>query len=309
MVKEIKNCSIEHCEREAKSKGFCGRHYQSLWKYGDPLYVEKNGGSKEIKNKPLSYEGSHKFIDDVEHKLCRECNEWHPMNKEYFYVNKSNTDGYNTYCKSCCILRSSKWKNNNRDKVRVSDQKYNKSKRGRERANKWGKKVRDSGRYREWLRNNKDKVKNNRERWESNNKHEITERERKYCKQYFNYECAYCGMTEEKSKKVNKQRLHMDHVDCDGANDLSNNIPACRSCNSSKHQDSLEEWYSPERVNFFSEDRLNKIYNWLSGDYEQYIEDKDKSSLPKRELSPKLQDLFKRSDEIIKKLKKEVSKQ
>lgn len=66
--------------------------------------------------------------------------------------------------------------------------------------------------------------------------------------------------------------LHKDYVVHDGENDLSNCVPACKSCNSSKHNFELNYWFK-ERSEHYSESRLYKIYNWLNSDYKQYIEE------------------------------------
>jgi len=34
-------CSIDGCEKDALQKGMCRPHYQSWWKHGDPLHVDK----------------------------------------------------------------------------------------------------------------------------------------------------------------------------------------------------------------------------------------------------------------------------
>jgi 5-methylcytosine-specific restriction endonuclease McrA len=89
------------------------------------------------------------------------------------------------------------------------------------------------------------------------------------CKQYFNYECAYCGMTEEKHKELYKQQLHKEHAFPNGANDLSNCIPACKSCNSLKSNYEFIDWYNQENERF-SEERIHMINRWLENDYKQF---------------------------------------
>lgn len=46
----MKICSVEHCERKHYCKSFCSKHYQMWFKYGDPLYWEKNSGVGWIEN-------------------------------------------------------------------------------------------------------------------------------------------------------------------------------------------------------------------------------------------------------------------
>jgi len=77
-------------------------------------------------------------------------------------------------------------------------------------------------------------------------------------------------MTEEDHLKKYKQKLHKDHADHTGANDIRNAIPACKRCNSRKHQYNLEPWF--RRQKFFNEDKLKIINRWLEEGYKEYIE-------------------------------------
>lgn len=67
----------------------------------------------------------------------------------------------------------------------------------------------------------------------------------------FNNKCAYCGCS---------GNLHQEHVipvTKDGGYTKENIIPACKSCNSSKWNRDMEEWYRSRE--YFSEERLEKI--------------------------------------------------
>lgn len=73
--------------------------------------------------------------------------------------------------------------------------------------------------------------------------------------EYFDNSCAYCGTSEAD--------LHRDHViplSKGGFYVQSNLVPACKSCNSSKHANDMESWFRAQP--FFSESRLKKIYKW-----------------------------------------------
>ncbi len=100
--------------------------------------------------------------------------------------------------------------------------------------------------------------------------HDISEQEWISCKDYFNYECAYCSMSEEEHKILHNQQLHKEHAVDEGANDLSNCIPACKICNSTKNNRDFDEWYTKSN-SIYSEDRFNKIIKWLTEDYKLYI--------------------------------------
>jgi hypothetical protein len=228
----------------------------------------------------IPYENNHKYIDNIEHKMCSDCLNWKPMTTDYFYKNKSNKiDGHHPYCKECAVKRSLKNRDENREenlaKMRtyfikiyterpeiVTKQKNNANKR------------RIEGKYKEWQRNNPDKTKGYNLKRYTNKKHEITGNEWENCKNYFNYRCAYCSLKIEDhfvqyNGKVINGDFHRDHVDDDGSNDLSNCVPSCKSCNTSKGTIELEEWYNESNGNFTIE-KLIKIYSWLTEDYLKY---------------------------------------
>lgn len=120
----------------------------------------------------------------------------------------------------------------------------------------------------EWRQSNPDKVREYRLFREASKKHDISEEEKYLCKLYFDFNCAYCNMPEELHYDLYNQQLHMDHVDPNGANDLSNNIPSCRSCNSMKRDFSLEHFFTQKEV---SDLNKQKIQKWLSEDYKLHI--------------------------------------
>lgn len=84
----------------------------------------------------------------------------------------------------------------------------------------------------------------------------LTQQEWEEAKAEFNYKCAYCGQPTD--------RLTQDHVipvSKGGGYTKINIIPACKSCNSSKHTTPLLEWY--KRQTFYSEDRYEHIAEYL----------------------------------------------
>lgn len=221
----------------------------------------------------IKWEETHKYIDGVDHKICGHCAKWFPANEEYFYKKKINqTDGLDTYCKACIVLKA---KNSNFDyeSMKKKSREWKMKKENRERVNRHHKKYKEAGKETEWRRNNKDKVKEYIQKRTSHKKHEISKREWEYCKEYFDYSCAYCGIHEDEAKIKYNNYLHKEHVNHDGSNRLDNCVPSCKSCNGSKNVYSLGEWYNKENHRF-NRRRLNKIKKWLNGDYEYYIEPK-----------------------------------
>lgn len=214
-------------------------------------------------------------IIDIDKKECRDCGIIKPMVDFYtqnkYSKNKGNWVYIHPECKDCTKKRSTQWTNENREKAKVHNVKYKKTKRAKEkRKTVWMKNYRDSGKRKEWEINNKDKLIEYGKYRVMNKTHEINKSEWESCKEYFNNSCGYCGLTEELHKEIHNQELHKEHVDHTGANDLSNCIPACRNCNSQKWEFSLNEWYNEENDNFTYE-RLKKILKWLNQDYLKYI--------------------------------------
>jgi hypothetical protein len=226
------------------------------------------------------YENNHKYINGILYKLCSDCNEWLPLNEGYYYKNKSSPDRFNPYCKEDSKKRTSSWNRTNQQQYKetraewyqenkdrlLEKQKYL-DEQNKEQKEIYSQEYRKSDHGKEKYRgyNSKRKIKN----------HKITTEEWEDCKKYFNHRCAYCNLKIEdhyiKFKgKIMLGDFHKDHVDDEGKNDLSNCVPSCKSCNTSKHTSSIEDWYN-ENNESFAVERLSKIIKWLSEDYKLYI--------------------------------------
>ena len=220
-------------------------------------------------------EKTHKIINGIDHKICNqheiffpEESPWLPATLEYFYNNKlSKTDGLSTWCKKCSVTKSGLVFQANRERSYESHRKYQKTDKWKAYSKR--NQITSKPKRSEWRRKNPDKLK---EYAQKHRIHDITEPEWRKELEIFDYRCAYCGITEEESLKIHKQKLHKDHSDNKGYNDLRNAIPACRSCNSAKHEDSLDEWYPKQE--FFTQERYNKIQWWINEGYKYYIENK-----------------------------------
>lgn len=74
-------------------------------------------------------------------------------------------------------------------------------------------------------------------------------------KRYFGNKCAYCG------KEVPLQQDHFVPLSKGGEYTHNNIIPACRSCNTSKHAQNFFDWYP--RQKFYSKKREQRILKFL----------------------------------------------
>lgn len=230
---------------------------------------EKQRRAEERRQK--RWNETHKIIDGVDHKLCGDCKEYYPATDEYFYAKEKNkTDGLDTYCKECTKKNAAEWINNNYDRYLEIKRKQNTNEVSRAIHREMSRKRVRDGRRKEWESKNRDKLTTYYVYRKMNKDHEISEEEWLRCLEFFNHTCAYCGMTEEEHQETNNQVLHKDHFNHDGANDLSNAVPCCRSCNSSKSDSKFEEWIIDKNIEI-DDGKINKIKQWLDIEYKLYI--------------------------------------
>ena len=251
------------------------------------MTVEEKEQRKQ-ERKQNYYNNTHKIIDGILHKLCNkhhiyfpEENEFLPLTSDYFYNNNSNNiDGYNPYCINCTIEKMYEWRINNLDYLekenKRTNNRYHNETDYKQMIIDSSNKRRKNGKYLEWQRTEEGKEsfkKSNKKRKERT--HIIIEQEWESDKKYFNHRCAYCGLPIEEHwiTYAGKRMLgdfHKEHVIHTGKNDLANCVPSCESCNTSKHEKTLNEWYNENNPNYTYE-RYYKIYMWLRYDYKKYI--------------------------------------
>jgi hypothetical protein len=210
---------------------------------------------------------------------------WLPCTDDYFYVNKkNNSDGLHPMCKKCSIKRTKNnraenfdfRKNYDKKRYKINPQKF----KDNVKKNKEIKPEHYKVLSKLWWKKNKEKVASYGKNRRKYKKHIINAKEWSDCKNYFNNCCAYCGLpieqhiTERSGKLINID-LHKEHVIDGGKNDLSNCIPGCLTCNTSKHTKTLNQFYNPGNSNYTYE-RYHKIYMWIRYDYKKYIMPKRK---------------------------------
>jgi len=240
------------------------------------MLLEEKQKRKEERKK-LKREKEHRIIYDIDHKKCAECKSYKPSTREYFYENKKNTiDWLHNLCKECEIQKAKQWAKDNKEQ-------HNENNRKAFKENRWdikniirenSKERRLQGKHKEWQQNNTDKMKKYNENRRHKN-HNINDEEWKSCLRYFNNKCAYCGLKAEDHYNMYRGELRLEslqkeHVDHEGKNDLSNCVPACKSCNDRKWKFEFEEWYNKDNERY-SQEKNDKIIKWINEDYKQYI--------------------------------------
>jgi HNH endonuclease len=234
------------------------------------LSPEEKQRRKEQRRKD-KWNREHKDIKGIDHKLCSECKEWKPSDSDNFYKNKANSiDGLHLCCKKCAVKKSISWNINNPEKVRKYARESVKRPDRLPYVKEQKRRYIERGKRAEWERNNREKLRQYSEHKRLNGTHIISSEEWIHCKKYFDNACAYCGISEELHKEKHNQNLHKEHVQHDGLNDLSNCVPACKACNSSKRDYRLEEWYNNDKK-FYAEWKLNKIIKWIQDDHKNFM--------------------------------------
>jgi hypothetical protein len=214
----------------------------------------------------------------ITEKECSICGIVKPIT-EFYKQQKKRKNGtqwiyYNPECKDCSKKRAMKWEKAHPDKALKNIRTQAKKRKNIMKQYRKDNRERIQETFKTWQENNRNKtIEYNRKRTE-NKTHNISKSEWAACKEYFNNSCAYCGVIEKEAKQTQGQYLHKEHVDHNGENDLSNCVPACRSCNSNKWVFNLSDWYNDSNENFTYE-RLEKIQQWLNNDYKLYIEHND----------------------------------
>jgi hypothetical protein len=216
--------------------------------------------------------------EKVEYKTCTKCSETKPANNEYFHRQKKHTQkkgefyDLTSWCKDCIREKQRGYYDENRDQYNLRS--YNRYINNKEEYHQ---------RKKKWVNDNLDHVKQYQKDWQQSNPnkikvynhmhsdHNITEHEWEICKEYFNWSCAYCGLTEIEHKIIEGQQLHKEHVFHNGSDEIDNCAPSCKSCNSTKHDRDFEKWYNESNPNF-TKRRLNRIVKWILKDALKWVD-------------------------------------
>jgi hypothetical protein len=226
--------------------------------------------------------------NEIEMKQCTnpDCKKWYPSTEEYFYKQKSEskkngiTYKLSSWCKKCTKKNNSKWQKKNNEKLLEYYKKYYYESNGKKYKTENSLRRRLNGKHKAWLQSERGKayMKEFSKQRREHKTHEISETEWVNCKEYFKNSCAYCELhiSEHfvmRSGELKHMDLHKEHVDDKGSNDLRNCVPSCAKCNSSKYAHTLDEWYTPNNPNY-TQERYDKIIQWLNSDVKQFIEEK-----------------------------------
>lgn len=233
------------------------------------------------------------------YKICFKCKEEFKASNEYFYKNKYSKDGLAGICRKCSLEKSKihypkfkhyikEYQEKNKEKIVQYRKKYYSENIDKIRANYEKNKEKYNETKAIYYQKNKEKF---RECSKAYNKiyfstergkeiqraalnrrrsrlkalpYDFTIRQWENAKKFFNYQCAYCGMTEEEHYEKFNEQLHQEHFIAatnGGAYSKDNIIPACRSCNGGKKNKDFFEWYPQQQ--FYDQKKEKKILKYI----------------------------------------------
>lgn len=203
----IKKCSVEGCDRQARAKGMCRKHYMSFYRTGDPISKKPKYSDEDI----CSVNGCNKKT--VVKGMCRS-----HYNSRSEAGKKANE---RLKVKGIFVEAAKKYRESQKGKENIA--KYNKSKEGRDNNVKSQQKRRARKRGVEV---------------ESVAPKDIYERD--------NWTCYLCGKEINKTSKApHPKSPSLDHVVpiCKGGSHTYDNLKAAHLyCNQSKGGKTLEEY-------------------------------------------------------------------
>jgi len=227
-----------------------------------------------------------------ETKICIKCGKELPLTEENYSSRKNSKDGFCNECKKCRGIYLKQYRKDNKESITKSDKEYylnNKKditirhkqykKVNKEATAKYSKQYKKDNREilakyskehyennkeyyakigSEYHKNNRDKCNGLHHRYVARKRelpNDLTSDQWTDIKTAFDNKCCYC----EESKPLAQE--HFIALSKGGGYTVSNILPACKSCNSSKNNKDFLEWYPKQK--FYSDKRRDKILEYL----------------------------------------------
>ena len=230
-------------------------------------YYQNNKDTIKLSKKQYREEHREELLE--KERIYRENNP--NKNKEYYYTHKeerkeSKRDADKKYYKNHrdeILERVKQWRIDNKDKIR--NQRKLHYEENREELLKKKKEYRDFHKEerKKYLQSDKGKAVNRTNR--ENRRARIKDSGGTFSADdvlsallFFDNRCAYTGEPLE-------DNYHLDHIipiKNGGSNYIDNIVPCNKLANLSKHTRNMEEWFREQE--YFSEERLQKIYEWMN---------------------------------------------
>ena len=164
-----------------------------------------------------------------------------------------------------------RWQNANSEKARETNRRWQKE--NPDKVSKKSRRCRERNldkyleRTRRWKRDNADKVRELCRRRDALRRcarrqalHPVTRHQIDVRFALWSYHCAFCGVDATHQRNHGRERLTVEHVLAltnGGLDEEANILPACSTCNTSKHNSPVEDWYRQQP--WFMDARWAKI--------------------------------------------------
>ena len=209
-------------------------------------------------------------------RYCSKCNSLLLVCSINFRKQKTGKYGFGSICKKCTSIKEKERHHKNKDKInkrhRDNYHKNIEKEHARSKAYYESHKEERLQKNKEYRQNNPNKVfnKQTRRRYKEQNLGTGISKEQWYeLMQFFNWECAYSG--EKLIKGKNRTIDHIIPLNNKGVNEIWNCVPMLYSYNSSKQDEEMLKWYKKQE--FYTEERLNKIYEWQRYAYDKWCKE------------------------------------
>lgn len=223
-------------------------------------------------------------------KICSTCKKILVANTINFTKAKSGKYGLCAKCKICkneqkrkyynenkelVLKQNKKWCDNNREKVLENKRLYGQTHKEQRRQYYNNNKDRINKIKREYRRKNPQTIINSnikRRLKENQQGSGFTKEQWLEMMNFFDWKCAYS----DKSLNGNSTNRTIDHIvplKKDGQHEIWNLVPMYREYNTYKRDKDMLDWYKQQE--FYSEERLNKIYEWQKYAYEKWSKEKE----------------------------------
>lgn len=206
-------------------------------------------------------------------KKCKTCKQEKELDK-FYNQKKKKSDGteyiyYHPNCKECVLQNM---RNNYEENYRKLKEQRRRNPTATRMVAKRYRKNHSEAFYaytKKWQKKHPEKVKEYNAR-HKDKKFKISWEQWENCKKYFNHACAYCGISVKEAKEKYNKTLNKEHAFNNGANDISNCVPACTGCNSLKNKQDYIDWYNSDNP-LYNEERFRIIEQWLNEDHKKFI--------------------------------------
>ena len=257
---DCKQCQKEYNKQNHEQNKEARKEYNKQWRELNKEHVKEYNRKYNKQYREQNKE----YIKEYTKQYYKQNQEYH---KEY-------AKQYREGNKELCKIRCKQWRENNKEHNKELNKQWREL--NKEYRKEYGKQYREE---------NQEHIKEYNKQYHQSPQGQVSQFNRKCrrrtreqnqgngiiteqwleCMKFFEFRCAYSG---QKLSKGTRSLDHIKPVSKGGEHDIWNLVPMDRILNCSKRDKDLLEWYQEQ--DFFSEERLQKIYEWQEYAYEKW---------------------------------------